>query len=283
MVGPGTTSQARTPLKKQIAIFLKDTFAVSERRVCRVLGFSRTTYRKSPERVKDLVLVERLRALARERPRFGYRRLHLMLGREGLNVNHKRVYRIYRAEGLAVRKKERRKLNVKERQQKPQVSAPNQRWSLDFMTDQLASGQRFRVLNVVDDFTRECLVMQAGTSITGHDVVTALEAVVRFRGAPQAITTDNGPEFAGRALELWTHRRSIVHHFIRPGKPVENAYIESFNGRVRDECLNLHWFQNLDQARLILRRWREDYNDVRPHTSLNGQTPNEFARLLQAG
>lgn len=125
MVGPGTTSQARTPLKKQIAIFLKDTFAVSERRVCRVLGFSRTTYRrKSPERVKDLVLVERLRALARERPRFGYRRLHLMLGREGLNVNHKRVYRIYRAEGLAVRKKERRKLNVKERQQKPQVSAP---------------------------------------------------------------------------------------------------------------------------------------------------------------
>lgn len=256
---------------------------MSERRVCRVLGFSRTTYRKSPERVKDLVLVERLRALARERPRFGYRRLHLMLGREGLNVNHKRVYRIYRAEGLAVRKKERRKLNVKERQQKPQVSAPNQRWSLDFMTDQLASGQRFRVLNVVDDFTRECLVMQAGTSITGHDVVTALEAVVRFRGAPQAITTDNGPEFAGRALELWTHRRSIVHHFIRPGKPVENAYIESFNGRVRDECLNLHWFQNLDQARLILRRWREDYNDVRPHTSLNGQTPNEFARLLQAG
>ncbi|MFC6617212.1 IS3 family transposase [Deinococcus radiophilus] len=216
------------------------------------LGFSRTTYRrKSPERVKDLVLVERLRALARERPRFGYRRLHLMLGREGLNVNHKRVYRIYRAEGLAVRKKERRKLNVGERQQKPQVSAPNQRWSLDFMTDQLASGQRFRVLNVVDDFTRECLVMQAGTSITGHDVVTALEAVVRFRGAPQAITTDNGPEFTGRALELWTHKCDIMHHFIRPGKPVENAYIESFNGRVRDECLNLHWFQNLDQAVML--------------------------------
>ncbi|WP_104992222.1 IS3 family transposase [Deinococcus sp. NW-56] len=148
-----------------------------------MLGFSRTTQRRnSPKREKDQRLVERLRTLARERPRFGYRRIHLMLGREGETVNHKRVYRIYRAEGLAVRKKERRKLSVGERQQKPQVSAPNQRWSLDFMSDQLASGQRFRVLNVVDDFTRECLVMHVGTSITGHDVVRALEAVVRFRG-----------------------------------------------------------------------------------------------------
>ena len=284
MVTPGTTSQAQTPLKKQIVTMLQGIFAVSERRACRVLGFSRTTQRRnSPKREKDQRLVERLRTLARERPRFGYRRIHLLLGREGVSVNHKRVYRMYRAEGLAVRKKERRKLSVGERQQKPQVSAPNQRWSLDFMADQLASGQRFRVLNVVDDFTRECLVMHVGTSITGHDVVRALEAVVRFRGRPQAITTDNGPEFAGKALDLWTHGRGITHTFIRPGKPVENAYIESFNGRVRDECLNLHLFQTLDQARLILTAWRLDYNDVRPHTSLGGRTPNEFARLKQAG
>ena len=151
------------------------------------------------------------------------------------------------------------------------------------MADQLASGQRFRVLNVVDDFTRECLVMHVGISITGHDVVRALDAVVKFRGAPQAITTDNGPEFAGKALELWTHDCGIAHTFIRPGKPVENAYIESFNGRVQDECLNLHWFQSLDQARLILTAWRHDYNDIRPHTSLGSRTPNEFARLEQAG
>lgn len=278
------TSQAQTSLKRQMVTFLQEAFPVSERRACRVLGFSRTTQkRKSPKRVKDQLLVERLRSLARQRPRFGYRRLHLLLSREGQAVNHKRIYRIYRAEGLAVRRKERRKLSVGERQQKPVVSAPNQRWSLDFMSDQLASGRRFRVLNVVDDFTRECLVMQVGTSITGHDVVHALEAVVRFRGAPQGITTDNGPEFAGKALDLWTHERGITHHFIRPGKPVENAYIESFNGRVRDECLNLHWFQSLEQARLILSIWREDYNDVRPHTSLNGRTPNEFARLEEAG
>ena len=161
-----------------------------------------------------------------------------MLGQEGETVNHKRVYRLYQAEGLAVRRKERRKLSVGARQQKPQVSAPNQRWSLDFMSDQLACGQRFRVLNVVDDFTRECLVMHVGTSITGHDVVRVLKAVVRFRGTPQVITTDNGPEFAGKALDLWTHEGGITHTFIRPGKPVENVYIESFNGRVRDECLN---------------------------------------------
>ena len=153
------------------------------------------------------------------------------------------------------------------------------------MADQLASGQRFRVLNIVDDFTRECLVMHVGTSITGHDVVPALEAVVKFKGSPQAITTDNGPEFAGKALDIWTHDRSITHTFIfiRPGKPVEDAYIESFNGRVRDECLNIHWFQSLDRARLILTAGCHDYNDVRLHTSLGGRTPNELARLKQAG
>lgn len=151
------------------------------------------------------------------------------------------------------------------------------------MADQLASGQRFRVLNVVDEFTRECLVMYAGISITGHDVLRHLTDVIRFRGRPASILTDNGPEFAGKTLDVWTHETGITHLFIRPGKPVENAYIESFNGRVRDECLNLHWFQSLEQARVVLSAWRVDDNHVRPHTSLGGRPPNEFARLNQAG
>ena len=182
-------------------------------------------------------------------------------------------------EGVAARQKVRRRLAVGEHQQKPVVSAANQRWSLDFVADQLASGQRFRVLNVVDDFTRECLVMHVRVSITGYDVVRGITAVVRFRGPPLAIITDNAPEFVNKALDLWTHETRISHLFIRPGKPVENAYIESFNGRLRDECLNLHWFQSLEQARVILSAWRVDYNQVRPHTSLGGQTPDEFARL----
>ena len=263
---------------------LQGSFDVSERRACRVLGFSRTTQRrKSPKRVKDLVLIERLRTLAAERPRFGYRRLYLLLRRDGVWINHKRVYRVYRAEGLAVRQNARRKLALGERQQKPQVSAPNQRWSLDFMADQLASGQRFRVLNVVDDFTRECLVMYAGVSITGLDVIRQLTDVIRFKGRPASILTDNGPEFAGKALDIWTYETGIHHVFIRPGKPALNAHIESFNGRVRDECLNLHWFQSFEQARAVLSTWRVDDNHVRPHTSLGGRSPNEFARLNQAG
>jgi len=207
----------------------------------------------------------------------------VLLAREGQVVNHKRVYRIYRAEGLAVRRKARKKIAVGERVQKPQVSAANQRWSMDFMSDQLASGQRFRVLNVVDDFTRECLVMHVSTSITGADVARLLGDVVAERAQPAMIVTDNGPEFSSKALDQWAHQRGITQHFNRPGKPVENADIESFNGRVRDECLNLHWFQTLPQARLIVAAWHRDYNEVRPHSSLDNHSPRVFARLNQAG
>jgi len=204
------------------------------------------------------------------------------LEREGQVVNHKRVYRIYRAEGLAVRRKARKKIAIGERVQKPQVSAANQRWSMDFMSDQLASGRRFRVLNVVDDFTRECLVMHVGTSITGADVARLLGDVVAERAQPAMIVTDNGPEFISKALDRWAHQRGIIQHFNRPGKPVENAYIESFNGRVRDECLNLHWFP-LPQARLIVAAWHRDDNEVRPHSSLDNHSPKAFARLNQTG
>ena len=286
MVNPEATKQSQTPVKRLVVGFIRRQFGVTQRRACSVLGFWRSTQRhqrNSPGEEEDRTLTIRLRELAEQRPRFGYRRLHVLLKREGQRINHKRVYRLYRAEGLAVRRKARKKLAARERVQKPAVSAANQRWSMDFMSDQLASGQRFRVLNVVDDFTRECLVMHVGTSITGADVARLLTKVLAERAQPATIVTDNGPEFISKALDQWAHQRGIVQHFNRPGKPVENAYIESFNGRVRDECLNLHWFQTLPQARLTVAAWHRDYNEVRPHSSLNDQSPNEFARLVQAG
>lgn len=283
MVTPEATPQAQTPLKRQILAFVQDKFTLSERHACTILGFWRSTQRrKNPKKAKDAALIERLRHLARERPRFGYRRLHVLLRREGWQDNHKRIYRLYRAEGLAVRQKTRRKLTAQERFQKPAVSGPNQRWSMDFMSDQFASGQRFRLLNVVDDFTREAVVMQAGTSITGADVVRLLQQTVAQRGRPAAILTDNGPEFTSKVVDQWAHEQSIVHLFIPPGKPVENAQIESFNGRVRDECLNLHWFTSLNQARLIIAAWQHDYNTVRPHSSLKGEAPADVARRSAA-
>jgi putative transposase len=285
-VNPEATKQSQTPVKRLVVGFIRRQFGVTQRRACSVLGFWRSTQRhqrNSPGEEEDRTLTARLRELAEQRPRFGYRRLHVLLKREGQRINHKRVYRLYRAEGLAVRRKARKKLAARERVQKPAVSAANQRWSMDFMSDQLASGQRFRVLNVVDDFTRECLVMHVGTSITGADVARLLTKVLAERAQPATIVTDNGPEFISKALDQWAHERGIVQHFNRPGKPVENAYIESFNGRVRDECLNLHWFQTLPQARLTVAAWHRDYNEVRPHSSLNDQSPNEFARLVQAG
>ncbi|UQN08019.1 IS3 family transposase [Deinococcus sp. QL22] len=284
MVNPEATPQSKTPLKREMVGFVRERFGVTERRACRQLGFWRSTGRhNSPGEEKDQALKTRLRELAGERPRFGYRRLHVMLRREGYRVNHKRIYRIYRVEGLSVRRKVRKKLVAGERGQKPGVSAANPRWSMDFMSDQLASGQRFRVLNVVDDFTRECVLMHVGTSITGADVARLLTAVLAERAQPTMMVTDNGPEFICKVLDQWAHERGIIQHFNRPGKPVENAYIESFNGRVRDECLNLHWFQTLSHARLIVAAWRQDDNEVRPHSSLDDRSPNEYARLKQAG
>lgn len=202
MVNPEATPQAQTPLKRRLVGHVRDRFGLSERRACHVLGFWRSTQRhQSPKREQDQALVGRLRDLAGQRPRFGYRRLHILLGREGQTVNHKRVYRLYRAEGLAVRRKVRKKLSAGERVQKPTVCGPNQRWSMDFMSDQLASGQRFRALNVVDDFTRENLIIHVGTSITGADVVRLLDTVLAERAPPAAIVTDNGPEVISKALD----------------------------------------------------------------------------------
>ena len=223
-------------------------------------------------------LRERLCALATERRRFGYRRLHLLLRREQFAVNHKRVYRLYREEGLGVRRRKRKRMCGVQRVPLAAPERSNQRWSMDFVSDSLRSGRRIRLLNVVDDFTRHCLAAEPDTSLPGVRVARELDRVAFERGGyPEVITVDNGPEFTGRVLDAWAYEHHVQLHFIDPGKPIQNAYVESFNGRLRDECLNEHWFATLGEVRAIVAAWREDYNSVRPHSALGNLTPNEFA------
>ncbi len=200
-----------------------------------------------------------------------------MLKREYLVINHKRTERIYREEGLALRKKRKRKGAAMVRVTLPVPERPNEKWSMDFITDSIVTGRRFRALTIIDEYSRECPAIEVDTSLGGRRVVGVLERLAETRGLPDVITIDNGPEFAGRALDEWAYRRGVKLNFIRPGKPVENAFAESFNGRLRDECLNTNWFMNLKHARDIIEDWRIDYNQVRPHSSLNGLTPMEYA------
>ena len=222
-------------------------------------------------------LRRRILELAEERRRFGQYRIYVMLRREGWRVNHKRVARIYREEQLQVRRKRRKKMAAAARVRPPAPGRPNERWSMDFVMDALYSGRRIRALTVVDDYTRECLAVEVDTGIGGLHVARVLDRLVEFHGRPSGITVDNGPEFAGRALDAWAYRNKVRLDFIRPGKPVENCYIESFNGRLRDECLNGHEFMSLAQARNVIESWRQDYNTKRPHGSLGDLTPSEFA------
>lgn len=220
--------------RREAARYLQSKHGVSERHACRTLGFGRSSHRYK-SRKDDRALGEKLQQLAKERPRFGYRRLHVLLRRQGEHVNHKRVYRVYRDLDLRVRQKNRRKRSVQPRAPLVKPSRPNERWSADFMSDQLANGRRFRVLNVVDDFTRECVVCFADTSITGLMVARLLGEAARERGKPKVLVSDNGSEFTSRALDAWAHQEGVERHNTSPGKPVQNAYIESFNGRFRDE------------------------------------------------
>jgi putative transposase len=224
-------------------------------------------------------LRERLREHAAQRPRFGYRRLTILLRRDGFSVNHKRIHRLYREEGLMVRRRKRKKLVAALRVLPDLPTRPNQRWSMDFTLDALWNGMRFRTLNVVDDYTRECLAIEVDGSLPGLRVARVLERLSEMRGLPEVITVDNGPEFAGKILDQWADRHGMKLHFIRPGKPVENAYIESFNGKFRDECLNQTMFTSLTEARHKIELWRLDYNRTRPHTSLGGATPEQFAQM----
>ena len=232
-------------------------------------------YRSKPD--NDHVLRQRLRELAGERKRFGSPRLHILLKREGLVMNHKRTERIYREEGLALRRKRRRKGAAGQRVVMLAPQRSNERWSMDFVSDSLVTGRRFRALAIVDDYSRECPAIEVDTSLGGRRVVSVLERLAAMRGLPQVITMDNGPEFAGRALDEWAYRKGVKLNFIRPGKPIENALAESFIGRLRDECLNANWFMNLKHARDIIEDWRRDYNEVRPHSSLKGRSPKEYA------
>lgn len=225
----------------------------------------------------------RLRELAGSRVRYGYRRLTVMLRREGWEVNAKRIYRLYTEEGLIVRTQKRRQRAQRQRIACGQAARPNQKWSMDFVAQRLADGRWIRVLTVVDQFTRECLLLHADTALSGEKVAAALDTVLSGRRAPQSITVDNGTEFASKAMDLWAYRNSVHLDFIRPGRPVENGYIESFNGRLRDEFLNVEVFFTLADARRKLALWHHDYNHHRPHSALADRTPAEFATLCSGG
>jgi len=226
-------------------------------------------------------LRERIRELAHQRRRFGCPRIHLLLCREGMVVNHKRTERIYLEEGLSLRKRKRRKTAAMARVILPVPTMPNERWSMDFVTDSIVTGRRFRALVIIDDYSRECPTIEVDTSLGGRRVVQVLERLSETRALPEVITIDNGPEFTGKALDEWAYRRGVKLNFIRPGKPIENAYAESLIGRLRDECLNENWFISLKNARDIIESWRIDYNEGRPHTSLGGLTPKEYVESTE--
>ena len=225
---------------------------------------------------------QQMQQLALQWPRFGYRRLYVMLRRSGLKINHKRVQRLYREEGMALRRRKRRKRACTLRVAMPMAARPNQHWSMDFVSDALANGRKIRALTVVDDYTRECPAIEVDTSLNGVRVARVLDRLAETHGLPEVIRTDNGPEFAGQALDAWAYRRGVKLDFIRPGKPTDNSYVESFNGKFRDECLNENWFETLPEAKLVIENWRNKYNGKRPHSSLGQLTPGEFADRSRA-
>jgi len=255
-------------------------FGLSIRRACGLISLSKSVfwYRHRPEDENELAVRERLKELATKRPRFGCPRLHVLLRREGLMINHKRTERIYREEKLSLRRKNRRKRVAGLRLELPKPVKPNHIWGMDFVSDTALNSRKIKALTIVDVYTRKCYRIEVDTSINGTRVCRTLDEIGEREGLPEVIMIDNGPEFAGKALDEWAYRKGIRLHFIRPGKPVENAYIESFNGRLRDECLNEHWFMSLDHARKVIEDWRTDYNEARPHSSLGNLTPEEFIR-----
>lgn len=255
--------------------------AGSERRACRWLGWHRSAVRYvAITRRDDAALRQRLRELASQHPRWGSPMLIWRLRQEGITDNHKRIRRLYRLEGLAVRR-QRRKRVARPRVVHPAATAPNEQWAMDFIRDTLADGRSFRAFTVVDTCTRECVAIEVDVSLSAERVVRVLECLGGERGRPLGIQCDNGPEFQSRALDAWAHQRQVQLHFIQPGKPVQNCFIESFNGRLRDECLNQHWFLSLPDARRIIEQWRISYNTDRPHRGLGGQTPAERAKQLR--
>jgi putative transposase len=252
----------------------------SERRACGLIDMGRSTMRYEGHGRDDTPVRARLRELAAEKRRYGYRRLHVLLRREGVLVNHKCVERIYREEGLSVRRRKRKRAAGVRAETWLQATQPDQRWSLDFVSDALWWGRKLRMLTVVDTYTRESLAIEVDTSLSGARVARVLDRVISERAAPDEIVMDNGPELTSKALDQWAYERGVQLRFIQPGKPQQNGYIESFNGKLRDECLNEHWFLSLYDAREKVEAWRVEYNRERPHSSLENRTPEEFRRSI---
>jgi putative transposase len=262
--------------------YVRKAFGKSERWACRALGVSRATQRYQSRRVDPPGLVKALLSLAEQKTRRGYQHLHLLLRRAGHHVNRKRVYRLYCEHGLALRRKKRRRRSVASpRAHVPRAVAPRQLWAMDFVSDHVVDGRRFRVLTVVDTFSRRSPGVLIEPSISGERVARFLDEVAAAHGYPKAISVDNGPEFVSNALDRWAHQRGVELHFIAPGKPTQNAFIESFNGRLRSECLNANWFESLAHAREVINEWWSNYNRARPHSSLGGLTPIEYERNHQ--
>jgi putative transposase len=263
--------------------WVRERYGVSERRACQLVEIGRSTLRYCPRpRTDDAPLRQRLHELAAARPRFGYRRLHVLLRREGVIINHKRVERLYREEGLAVRRRKRKRVARDGRGRAAPPVRPNQQWGVDFVSDTLAWGRRIRLFTVVDVFTREALAIEVDTSLPGGRVVRVLERLATERGVPDEIILDNGPELAGKAVDQWAYDRGVWLRFIEPGKPIQNAFVESFQGRLRDECLDRHWFVGLHDARHTVEIWRQDYNRARPHSALGYRPPEEFRQAFEA-
>ena len=255
--------------------------SLSERRACKLLGVNRSSYRYEPQPDRNALLRQELIALARQKPRYGYRRLGVLLERRGYRANPQRLYRLYREEHLAVRRLRRKRLA------RPAVpvallSRANQEWSMDFVMDGLATGRAVRLLTMVDNYTRECLAIEVDSCLSSQRVTRVLEWVMEQRGAPETIRCDNGPEFTSRHFLAWCEERRIGLVHIQPGRPMQNGHVESFNGRLRDECLNANWFTTLADARTKIEAWRQDYNEERPHSSLGYRTPREFAAIQES-
>lgn len=270
---------ARPALKRDVVAYVVSHYGLNMRRACRLVKQSRSVqYYRS---VKDpkLALRGRMRELAHTRMRYGYRRIHVLLRREGWKLGMNQAYRLYSQEQLQLRSKlpKRRKMVVT-RQAKIRPTGPNQAWSMDFVADQLANGMKFRTLTIVDVFTKEALAIETGQRLRGEHVVAVLNRLAARRGTPKHLFVDNGSEFSGRLLDLWAYHHQARIDFSRPGKPTDNCHIETFNGSFRDECLNLHWFATLEEAKAIIEAWRQDYNESRPHSTLNNLSPAEFAR-----
>lgn len=260
-----------------------ENFGLSERRACKLCQLNRSTFRYEKKPKDDEYLRERIRFLAERHRRYGSPRIYALLRREGLKVNHKRVERIYHEESLSLRRKRRKKLRSESREKADAPTRINEKWSMDFVSDSIAGGRRFRVLNVIDEFTREALCQEADTSLPARKVIAFLDRIADLRGYPDRLGTDNGPEFISLLLDQWCYKNGVKLELINPGKPVENCYVESFNGKFRDECLDMNWFTSIEQAKRIIEKWRLEYNEYRPHSSLNNLSPVEFRDKIMKG